>query len=60
MDNVYIIYVTNNGYLYFYDYVIKVLIPTKNYFYDIFVNICNFYYHQIPTNKYINYKNYHL
>lgn len=60
MNNVYIIYVTNNGWLYFYDYVIKVLIPIKNYFYNIFINICNFYYRQIPTNKYINYKNYHL
>ena len=60
MDNVEIIYITNNGYKMFYEYILKVLIPIKIYYYNIFVNIHNSFYYQIPINKYINYKNYHL
>lgn len=60
MNNFRVIYITNNGYKWYYDYIIKVLIFIKNYYYDLFVNIIYIFYLQIPVNNIVNYKNTHL
>ena len=51
------IYVSNNGYKWFYNYILQILIFDKIYFYNIFVNIkniCLFKYN--PLSKYNNHK----
>lgn len=60
MHNFRVIYITNNGYKWYYDYIIRVLIFIKNYYYNLFVNIIYIFYLQIPVNKSMNCKNYHL
>lgn len=60
MNNYQIIYITDNGYKWYYNYVLKVLVLIKNYYYNLFVNIIYIFYLQIPINNIINYKNTHL
>lgn len=49
-----IIYVSNNAYLYFYEYIVRVLVPIKDYFYHLFVFCSIEIYQYLPLQPYLN------
>lgn len=49
-----IIYVSNNAYLYFYEYIVRVLVPIKDYFYHLFVYCSIEIYRYLPLQPYLN------
>jgi hypothetical protein len=52
--NYQIIYTTDNGYVWWYNHIVRLLIPDKNYFYNLFVNLVVKFYRYVPLRPYMN------
>lgn len=49
-----VIYVSNNAYLYFYEYIVRVLVSIKDYFYHLFIYCPIEIYRYLPLQPYLN------